>query len=148
MVLADARKKGGGTPLGVATSAILNRTRVCDALKRGVTTVGYGRGRRSRRTRTKVARIRSCCRPFVDYHPSTETAQGCKALCRLVGAPGFEPGTPCSQSLAQGGPFTDNIRIYAGFARIRGPVMRANTDPIRNSTYPVTYPPPSAAWSW
>jgi hypothetical protein len=52
------------------------------------------------------------------------------------------------QSLAQGGPFTDNIRIYAGFARIRGPVMRANTDPIRNSTYPVPYPPPSAAWSW
>jgi len=91
-------KKGGSPPLGVATSAILNRTRVCDALKRGVTTVGYGRGRRSRRTRTKVARIRSCCRPFVDYHPSTETAQGCKALCRLVGAPGFEPGTPCSQS--------------------------------------------------
>ena len=69
-------------------------------------------------------------------------------VIKVVGAPGFEPGTSCSQSLAQGGPFTDNIRIYAGFARIRGPVMRANTDPIRNSTYPVTYPPPSAAWSW
>ena len=69
-------------------------------------------------------------------------------VIKVVGAPGFEPGTSCSQSLAQGGPFPDKISIYAGFVRISEARDSVDTDPIRNSTYPVTYPPPSAAWSW
>ncbi len=55
----------------------------------------------------------------------------CRNLSYLMEPAGIEPATSGLQSLAQGGPFTDNIRIYTGFAGIRGPVMRANTDQIR-----------------
>ena len=72
----------------------------------------------------------------------------CRASSYEVEPAGIEPATSGLQSLAQGGPFTDNIRIYAGFARISEARDSVDTDPIRNSTYPVTYPPPSAAWSW
>ncbi len=55
---------------------------------------------------------------------------------------GIEPATSGLQSLAQGGPFTEKISMYAGFVRISEARDSANTDQIRISTYPVTYPPP------
>ncbi len=50
------------------------------------------------------------------------------------------PETSGLQSLAQGGPFPEKISIYAGFLRISEAPDGADTDQIRISTYPVTYP--------
>ena len=57
---------------------------------------------------------------------------------------GIEPATSGLQSLAQGGPFTEKISIYAGFVRISEARDSADTDQIRNSTYTVTY----TGWGW
>ena len=54
---------------------------------------------------------------------------------------GIEPATSGLQSLAQGGPFTEKISIYTGFVRISEAPHSTDTDQIRISTYPVTYPP-------
>jgi len=54
---------------------------------------------------------------------------------------GIEPATSGLQSLAQGGPFTEKISICAGFLRISEAPHSTDTDQIRISTYPVTYPP-------
>jgi hypothetical protein len=43
--------------------------------------------------------------------------------------------------LAQEGPLIEKSSIYKGFVRISEALDSANTDPIRISTYPVTYPP-------
>ena len=45
-----------------------------------------------------------------------------------------------SPDLAQGGPFPEKISIYAGFLLISEAPDSSDTDQIRTSTYPVTYP--------
>ena len=52
---------------------------------------------------------------------------------------GIEPATSGLQSLAQGGLFTEKVRIYAGFVQITEARDSADTDPIRTSTYTVAY---------
>ena len=57
--------------------------------------------------------------------------KSCRAYSYRMEPAGIEPATSGLQSLAQGGPFTEKISIYAGFVLISKARDLADTDQIR-----------------